>query len=1127
MKKLSRVVLVQWYRFEAEDVPILGNVAVVGENGAGKSAFLDAVQTVLTGGNKNLLVLNRGSNEQSSRKLREYVLGFLGDPNVPPRPSANCYLALNFYDDERQETTCIGVAISASLSEPDDRIEGRFIAPGLVGGKDLFLGPGPGGLVSLPWNQVKDRLERACPDVRFAHSADSFVRDVCAVLSADPTVPNNHRDVIKALRAALRLEKISDPSEFIRTYMLERDDLQVQELRASLQNYRDIEEKTRSVKERIGELTEIDGLCAKIESAQERMRLLEWVSLSARQETEIEKADPLRERIQTNEETLLTLETQRKTLLDDQQGCRDILSAKRYEKENLDVTLKKDRLTLDLREVRQKWDESNRDIQYVLRRAREFEKQKLDGLPPELSEALRGAVGLLPADNLLEIQAWPRDPARLDRTLAAVAAASAANKTAVETNHERLSAQKHDIDQELTRLTQEIRALEGDKAPLSADARGMITALQRMGIEAHPLCSLVDVSHQEWRETIESILGGLREALVVDPSQVEEALAFFRREGRQEFPSCRIVTTTQTPQWLDRMQAGSLAEYVTTENPHARAFINRQLGNIMRVETEKGLLAHDRAATADGMLTTGGYSSSLKHVPSMLGKGSREHHLESRRKTLDTLGAKKRRVEEDQQQAARLLRVMDALTDTGFPSMVNLAEARESAKNREDAIHQEIEELNRDTRLQTLAVKIAALNVRMAEIGTALTGLDTRMRAIDKETRDAGAALDRLENSLKQLDGLLAASRRGIDTAKGADMLDRYREAAAGDMEQVRNRADGEWRNAEAAVGKTGPIFARMSEYALKYQSEEGPVDAPLETIEQIAGVVREKRRRLEETTLAEYQEKAEKTTRDMEETFRAKFVGRLVDKISSVKHLILHLNKTLEKNPFHGGEVYRFYSHANPEFKHVIDYANAVQATAGANEFGLFDPANTADSPHAAALEAIKNALIDPREAERFQDYRNYLVFEVKMFRDGQEVGTLDERIKKGSGGETQTPFYVAIGSSLAAAYRIRHGGDSPVGGMNLAIFDEAFSKLSVHTCQQCAGFLERIGLQLLLAAPDSKAPEMAAIMDQVLWLDRDGGNVEILNYRIKPELRALLQSDNPYRQSVGEIGDDQFGEE
>lgn len=1127
MKKLSRVVLVQWYRFEAQDVPILGNVAVVGENGSGKSAFLDAIQTVLTGGNKNLLVLNRGSNEQSSRKLREYVLGFLGDANIPPRPSANCYLALNFYDEETQETMCIGVAISASISEADDRIEGRFIAPNLVGSKDLFLGTSPGGLVSLPWAQVKDRLERACPGVRFSHSADSFIRDVYATLSADPTIPNNHRDVVKALRAALRLEKINDPSEFIRKYMLERDDLQVQELRASLQNYRDIEEKTLSVKNRIAELSEIDSMCSKIEAAKERQSLLEWVSLHARQELVVEKAEPLRDRIQSDEETLVGLEGKKKTWADNQQACRDALSGKKYELDNLDVTVKKERLTLDLREAKQKWDENHRGIQSVLRRLREIEKQKIDGLPLELNEAMRAAIGCLPSDDMLEVQAWPREPAKLDRVLVDLFAAAKANKSALEATHERLSAQKHKLDQELTRLVQEIRALEGDKSPLSPDTRGLITALQRKGIEAYPLCSLVDVSQPEWRDTIESILGGLREALVIDPSQVEEALTYFRREGRRDFPSGRIVTTTQSSQWQNRVQPGSLAEYVATDNPHAQAFINRQLGNIIRVDTEKGLLSHERAATADGMLTTGGYTSSLKTVSSMLGRGSREHHLETRRKNLDTLSDKKRRVEDDQQQASRLLRVVDALTDTGFPSMGSLVSDRDAAKSREETITREIEELSQDARSQTLTAEISKLTTRIAEIGGEITALDAKGRDLERRVREDKSALEQLDKALRSIDEVIADVRKGMDSAKAADLLDRYREASGGDMEQVRARAESERQTTQAVIAKTGPIFARMSEYHVKYQSEEGRVETPPETVEEIAAMVRDRKRRLEETTLAEYQEKAQKTTRDMEETFRAKFIGRLVDKISSVKHLILHLNKTLEKNPFHGGEVYRFYSHPNPEFKHVIDYANAVQAT-GVGEFGgLFDPANEAGSPYAAALEAINKALLDPREAERFQDYRNYLVFEVKMFRNGQEVGTLDERIKKGSGGETQTPFYVAIGSSLAAAYRLRHGGDAPTGGMNLAIFDEAFSKLSVHTCQQCVAFLERIGLQLLLAAPDSKAPEMSAIMDQVLWLDRDGGNVEILNYRIKPELRALLQSDNPYRQSVGEVGDDHFSEE
>ncbi|WP_458250541.1 SbcC/MukB-like Walker B domain-containing protein [Geobacter anodireducens] len=184
----------------------------------------------------------------------------------------------------------------------------------------------------------------------------------------------------------------------------------------------------------------------------------------------------------------------------------------------------------------------------------------------------------------------------------------------------------------------------------------------------------------------------------------------------------------------------------------------------------------------------------------------------------------------------------------------------------------------------------------------------------------------------------------------------------------------------------------------------------------------------------------------------------------------------------------------------------------------GLFDPAHDPGSPHHKALEDITAALQDPKAAEQLQDYRNFLVFEVEMCdTEGTPTADLEHRIQKGSGGENQTPYYVATGASLAAAYRIKETFGQYQGGMSLAVFDEAFSKLSVATCHSCIEFLKNIQLQLVVAAPDEKYATMAEVMDEIVWVTREGGTVDIEVIYIKPEMRAMLRSDNPYRHASG----------
>ncbi len=151
----------------------------------------------------------------------------------------------------------------------------------------------------------------------------------------------------------------------------------------------------------------------------------------------------------------------------------------------------------------------------------------------------------------------------------------------------------------------------------------------------------------------------------------------------------------------------------------------------------------------------------------------------------------------------------------------------------------------------------------------------------------------------------------------------------------------------------------------------------------------------------------------------------------------------------------------------------------------------------------------------ERLADYRQYYHFDVRMSDDKEGKGNpeyLSRRLGKGSGGEHQSPFYVAIGAALAAAYRIeREDNGAYRGGMGLAVFDEAFSKLDLQNTVSALGFLGELGLQVILAAPDEKYGQIAEHVDTIVNVYRDGGNVHIDAEYIKQQAKRVLSADNP----------------
>lgn len=1131
MKTLTKAVLIQWFRLEAVEIPIVGNTAFIGDNGAGKSALLDAIQTVLTGANKRLLVLNRGSNEQSSRKLWEYVLGVMSDPKKPelatkikPRDKANCYLALNFHDVETGETTCVGLGIYACMADMAEKVEGYFICPGLVGHKDLFLEQGKGdSMIVLPWARVKERLAKRCPATRFHHEPGKFTQDLYGCLSEHPGSPNNDKTVLKALQAAFRLEKISDPTEFIRRYMLDRDDLQIKELQSALKNYRDMAEKAESVSRRVADLTRLEACCEKVENARAQHVMAEYISLNARIEQIEGSAAPLRGALADLEEAREQMGKD-KTVLEDQQAkVQEELGEKRGELKLCDVQVQRDRLQLESDQARQREGDVKARITEIRRLLQRFEKLKDVPVNDSLAVAISDMIKLLPGDDMISTAVWPSNPAEVDTCLESLLVAVERSLPELSSRYDDFCADHKDLEKRLKNLVEALKQLQHGKAPLQPNTRNLIQFFKKHGIESKPLCDLVDVADETWRGTIESILGNIREALVVLPEQARKAVHLYRHEGRQEFPGCHIINTTQTDRWKASKQQGTLADYLITDDVHARAFINRRLGNIVCVDTEKDLLHHDRAATADGMLSSGGTVSELKNVQPILGRGSREGLRVAYQRDLNELSTKQEGVVREKENLGSLKVLLEdckrQFSADAVISLSALAEQRAASEKAIREMQEKLEALASDAREQKLRDEIKELEDKAEGMKNSLKDLDEKRLRAEKEYAQNDDKLKALEAQMDALQVVLEEKRGNLllDPAKAADTLDGWREQYAGDFAAICERAEKEIGSALKIIEENNTrIIKEYTEYYLRFAMEEGEESRP-EHFEEYAVTIRRKKKHLVETTLAEYREKSARALQEAEDTFRSKFVGRLIGKVEAVRGAITQLNKTLEKHPFHG-EIYKFRSSSNPEFKHIIDFAKACNSPASREVGGLFDPVADSNSPHRKALEDITTALQDPKAAERLQDYRNFLVFDVEMCdTEGTPTSDLEHRIQKGSGGENQTPFYVAIGASLAAAYRLKEEYGKHHGGMSLAVFDEAFSKLSVATCHSCIEFLKNIQLQLIVAAPDEKFATMAEVMDTIVWVTRDGGTVETEVISIKPAMRAMLRTDNPYRKASG----------
>lgn len=1127
MKQLNRIVLVNWYVLGAQEIPIKGNVAIVGPNGSGKSSLLDAMQTILMGGHKRHLSFNASAGEKSERSLRTYCLGFMDDggKSNSAREDSISYLAMSFFDTETAQESCIGVAISASTASPDEEILGRFILPNFSVSLDDFSRKEGGGRMPRPWNEVRESLLKQCPDMTLEKRASRYIREVVTHLSHDPVMPNDDDKFIKNFKNALKFVPIDSPTRFVREFVLDENVVHVGAFRKSLDEYRAMEEKTRDVANRIDELVKVQELCQGISRNIKNAVEYEWVVHESRFESADLRKEEAEERLEKWQDQEAEVERELTNIGADLNQVMQDLANARAALNNTDAAHQINAMESSIRVGQHELNVIEERIQkaYSLMRTAVSFNQNREFLPDEFAALVDQASEIWRSGENLMAGAWPSDPVSVDNTLNVMRKSIENVRRKVSRRYEESVIRISELRAQIQNQKSAVEQLQQGRAPVRRNTSELMELLSEYGIDSTPICELVDITDDKWRIAIESFLGARREALVVDPDRVKEAITLYRRKGRH-LKGCRIINTTKSGDWLHRTKPGSLAQYIESDSDDARAFMNRALGGVMAVETEAELLKQERALTYDCMLQTEGSTTSINELTPIMGIRRRGDQLELQGKQVDQL------VNEFTllgRQHESLEKLRDALISLdGGLSQVNeplfdLTEQRKKLSHQIEGYQQTIVDLRNhdDTGIQQRIADLAAKQKETESTQAAL--MDKLQKARTGLIRDT-AQLEVLETDLTEHAEARAAceAKNEFDAQSAQEKRDYLDESCDGELERIVFEA-AKKAQSELALHdkKKNGVRDAVAQYKARHHGgglthHELDKVGPDSSHEDLEGYVNETVEALRESELAEYTEKAERARLEAESAFRSDFVAHLNDQINKIRDLIRELNSHLKNRPFHK-EMYSFEMSPNPELKDILELVEAYTQLDSANVGSLFDMKFDDNAQHKDALERIHEVLKDEGESSLLQDYRNFYNFElVVKDLDGNRKTTLSQRIKTGSGGEHQVPFYVAMAAALGATYRLKEGSDGkPVGGFSLSVFDEAFNKLDSENTVTSLGFMSDLGLQTIIAAPDEKYSLLSTCMDTIINVCRDGRVVDI-DVEFPTDLgKALLASDHPYK--------------
>ena len=1117
MQRLERVHLVQFFLFEAQTLSLDLTSAIIAPNGAGKSAVLDALQIVLLGGDRNRIRFNaQAGGDVRSRSIRDYCLGvYRSGDEGRKRRTATTYISLVFRDEDSGIPLTAGIALGAAADEPDHRVYGLYLLPGVALELGDHLERSNGRELPLEWTAFRELIVRRCrgtgskPELHT--SGERFVKDLLFRLRASPAAHPDLNAYRKAFQNALNLQRIQDVDLFVRTLVAEERPTDIARFRALLDTFRQIKERIEQVVERISVVESVEQQYGKI--AAQAMRAASYRALAAEyardllaeqvEQAEVDCKSAAKQLCDTRRALGEATLQQRSAEDAHAQALAQLRGSQGYgEQAQIDELAARDRA-----ELARLQRELLRHVAYVREQWQAVSKLNLPTLDASaMAQAQAVWNGWYVALAGLRVEAALPWEAAAIHAEARTALATAQGLIAAVNGHARaLHARFDEAQAHLAAARQNQKRLAAGQAELNPDAVRLMNYLHDEGISARPVCDLVRVTDPAWQPAVEAYLRSNMEALLISAADEERAVRLYRSlTGGRSIYGIKLALSSQTRRSRDA-ESGSVAALLEGDNAEALAFLRRQLGELRCVDTESELIAARQGLTRDGLLAKGGSIERLRlpaAIELKIGTSDNRARLRVLREEMDSAEREVRMLEPQLRRAESCQRGLAPLSDPEY-----IAEKLHNAVME----HQLVERRYRDAqenRAVALNPDLLRLSEQVDELARQMGVCGNRRDALlGKVAVDEGAerAAQHLLEGLRAQEELVA--KRAVDAFRHEDVdpnrVEMQREKLDAEFPSLEERgACASKRALESDTRMHGMLPEAWSGLA-QYTKDHGltPEIEPDQWRQARAWLQRELTQ-LRDTELANYQDEAGQAYTTAVETFRANVASALYDNFSRLEYQINTLNRTLRASPaFSNNERYEFHREIAPEYRDLHGFIKRVAELGG--DDGLFG--NAGEVP-AAFRELIEDSATTRGAASPLDDYRRFFRFEVRIRQSDRIIGSLSERMRSGSGGEHRAPLYVIAGAALAAAYG---KSEACPGGIGVILLDEFGDKIDAQNARATVEYLRSLGLQLVLAAPDTAQGALTGVLESYIELFRDDDLLQVEHVGVSEAARELLLSD------------------
>ncbi|MCD8045747.1 MAG: AAA family ATPase [Clostridiales bacterium] len=1076
-KTATKLLLINWARFQNELVHLEGSTLFTGVNGSGKSTILDAMTYLLTGNTQ----FNKAAKDRD-RTVAAYVRGDTksnGSDRYLRSGAVVGYIAMEFWSPVEEMYLVVGVCIeSAAESEctsswfvcRETRME--EINFSRVEAKKLYV---------TPLRQLTRKGTRL-------KSSDFMKRDrgTEQILRA-----LGLRCDVKKYRAKLLKMMAFNPenniNQFIQECVLEPGKVDsLKELREQKEHFEKLRESYQELQEGKEKLEEIEQKTLEYEK---KLRML-----------------GIRELMLLYQEVKGEEEEQEKGVLR-QQDLNLRLQSLLQQKSDIEQQLEYARTRLQAAESNDLFSEMQSSIQAMERHLLEL-KPQIEKYEEEtvrlkkLQHALTGGLQWLLEEGIdsdpdracMEYLAEIKYPEKKKRSCFQQLCSFADRKK------ELLQEEKFHLRDEEKKLLEEMEALSEQMVLLESNrllepaqitkAKALIAKeMEKQGIhtEVRTFAELVqDILNEDWRMAIETFLGRKRHYIIVDGKYCHEALEILHQN---KISSGTIVLTDKLPD--TGVTPGSAAEQLVIPNVYARRYANYLLNGIALCHNLRELHDHPKGGLMQDGTLAKSYAVSLMNMKDTrvcLGSRAVELQKEGVLRRQRELGGILPIIREKQQGIQKQINQMEEViwkTEAYWFSAPNqLADRQEERKK----IELEISRVKSNPDFATA----------LEEQQNARKYYDEVMNRNNRNNSDMAVCREQLtesESLLKDLSGKIYLAQQQYEEECVRHL--EWKRPMLEEYEKMRKRHDSARVIKEKTVrdlrGDVEKLKQVMENAQLDYCRiaqidlyRRGPVYIPF---------YREKYRDIANVKIEQARTHLEEQSKRLESAFMNDFVAEINETVMEAKQEIEAINRELKQLPF-GNDTYRFVMKEKADravffriCRRLRDYMDSPEVYMNS----MRDDEEMEDD-----IQEFMSVILEEEDEKEYTDYRKYFSYDMEILSNqGSRQITADLSRKQGSAsnGEKQTPYFIILAASLMQYY------PRQTCCARLAFIDEAFSALSRERIEQMVKYLEANGFQVIYAAPPEKISSIGRFLDSTASLVITGRYTSVVEGLIRQD--------------------------